>query len=132
MKFLLLLLLFQGGAASAELLLGKTQAVRAPICLTAADMIPLAKLDAENGAEGPVKAMLGLRANPNCGIGEAMMKAIRVVFSVKAERGMIRVVEVEVEMADDSKAILYILTDTEVIGLTSIQNPGALRLSLEG
>ena len=101
-------------AARPELVMGKDQGVRAPFCTQQADAEAIARADSE---EGIVKARAVMESK-ECGIGQTVVHPLRVTFSGKTDRGTtVRVVEVEVEMNDDTKQTFFMIIDVDVIGL---------------
>lgn len=96
--------------------MGKLQHVHAPMCLTREDMEEVARADSTGGIPA---ALTLLKAKENCGLGEAMALVKSVTLSLPTERGKtVRVLEIQVDMADGSKVIIYMLSDVEVVGLT--------------
>lgn len=87
---------------------GQDMLVRAPLCFTKQDAIAIAKVDAK---QGPAAAGAMFSNSEKCGVAVVHIKVGKTVFSVKTARGTTKVIEVQVEMADDSWRTLYMLTD---------------------
>lgn len=97
---------------------GQTAYSTAAFCMTKEDAVAIAKVDSEDGAEVAIKRFA---ANPNCGIGSAVMTIKSVVLSLPTKRGKrVSVLEVQVKLSDGSKQTLFALTDGEVRGVTNI------------
>ena len=101
--------------ARTELVIGKVQGVRAPFCTTQADAEAIARADSE---EGIPKAREVLATKDDCAPGTAVVYPKRVTYSGKTERGTtVRVIEVEVQMNDDTRETFYMIIDVEIAGL---------------
>jgi hypothetical protein len=101
--------------ARTELVIGEVQGVRAPFCTTQSDAEAIARADSEQGIP---KAREVFAALDDCATGTAVVYPRRVTYSGKTERGStVRVVEVEVKMADDTRETFYIITDVDIVGL---------------
>jgi hypothetical protein len=105
--------LFAQAHAETQLVMGKEQGVRAAFCESQADAEAVARADSEEGIP-KAREILAERA---CGLGTAYVQPRRVTFSGKTERGAtVRVFEVVVELGD-TKHTVYMIADTEVVGL---------------
>ena len=116
---LVLAMLFLPVLAFAQIVMGTSQGVRAPFCLTAEAAVMVAKADSEGG---PAAAMTVLKASGQCGFAEGVVTPKSVLFSAKTERGAtVRVLEVVVDLGDGRHATAFMLSDTEVVGLKITQ-----------
>lgn len=93
--------------------MGKEQAILAPICISLEAAKELAEVDAKAG-NGAVVAVL--RNSKACMAAEFIAVPIKVRHEVKTARGKTSVVEVHVEMQDDSWRSFYILIDVPIKG----------------
>ena len=100
--------------AGTELVIGKVQGVRAAFCTLQADAEATARADSEEGIPKAREVMVARE----CGLGTAVVHPIRVTYSARTERGStVRVIEVEVEMSDDTRQTFYMIADVEIVGL---------------
>ena len=100
--------------ARTELVLGKEQGVRAAFCMVQADAEAIAQADHDGGIPQARAAM----AARDCAAGAAYVYAKRITYSAKTDRGStVRVIEVEMELDDDSKQTLFMVVDVEIAGL---------------
>lgn len=102
------------GSLAQGLALGKVFNVRAPVCKTQEAAVALAKLDHD---QGPQAVVASINGGEDCGVGTFRARVVKVVYKNTTERGKdVRVLEVAVEMQDDSWKTFYILTDNPVEG----------------
>lgn len=100
-----------------QISIGQTAYSTAAFCLTKEDAVVIAKADSEKGVDDALKLF---NANPNCGLGSAVITVKSVVLSLPTQRGKkVSVLEVQVELGDGSKQTLFVLTDGEVHGVTN-------------
>ena len=100
--------------ADNHLVFGKEQGVRAAFCTQQSDAEAIARADSEEGIPKAREVM----AARECGIGTAYVQPVRITYSGKTERGAtVRVIEVEIEMIDNSKHKFYMVADVEIDGL---------------
>lgn len=104
-------------AAQAQLMANKPLRGNVPICKFQADMEEMARADSAGGVPAALEV---LKTKKDCGIGyvEGVLKGIKLALPT-ARGATVRVLAVEVTMADGSTQEYYILSDVEVEGFTA-------------
>lgn len=105
--------LFTSCAGAQSLELGKPLYARAIICSEEAQALKMAEAD----QQGPEAFVHAVNESPVCGIATVHIKLHKVIASVPTERGTTRVIEVTVEMADDTWQTAWILADQPIRGV---------------
>lgn len=105
--------LFACTAMGQQVTMGEEHIVYAsPVCTTKDSAIAVAKADAKGGGDAAREL---IKATKDCGIGTVVAQVIRIVFSTPTPRDTTDLVlEVKVQMQDDSWQTFYVLTDVPV------------------
>ena len=110
------LALWSGTLKAQTITMGKQQPIRTMVCEKDVDAVAAATADATEGIPAAVEVL----KKHDCGWAEALITPQRVVFSMKANRGVtVRVIEATVELEDGKKVTVYMLIDVNVEGLQS-------------
>lgn len=97
--------------------LGDTLLARAPVCLTEKAALAVAQADHERGVDAAMKQLV---TGKQCGIAVIHMKLVRVVKQFTTERGAdLKVIEVLVEMRDNTWKTAWVIADVPIQGAHS-------------
>jgi len=114
MRAILFGMLFAFSASSHALMLGKPQPARAPMCMSKASAMAIAKADSEVSLEA---AQAAFQAADDCGFGQAVVLPLRVIWRGPTARGAtVSVIETEVTI-NDKVHVVFMLTDGEIENL---------------
>lgn len=94
-----------------SLMIGQLQPINAPLCKKQKDMEDVARMDSKKGIPA-AKALLAKKKD--CAYGAFMGVVTGITLTLPTARGKtVRVLAVQVEMADGSKQTFYVLTDAD-------------------
>lgn len=94
--------------------MGDTIVARVPICLSQESAVKVAVTDSEKGVPAALDAIIAAK---DCGIGVVNIRLVKIVAQYSTERkAILKVVEVRVEMQDDSWKPAWVLMDIPIQG----------------
>lgn len=97
--------------------LGDTVLARTPVCLSKESAMAVAEIDHQQGVPAAVEL---INETADCSFGTLNVKLVKVVAQFSTARGAeLKVVEVLVEMADDTWKPAWVLTDVPIQGAFS-------------